>query len=166
MSIFKPNQILNKYTDFDIKMYREALYDTILIDIDNTIDIPDSPNPGSKEAFEFLENLTNNGFKVIILSNNTKERVLRFLNGKDIPYNEFSLKPLPFSYLKVIKKYHLDKDKVIVFGDQILTDTLGGNLLGLYTIYVKPLINKDIIKTKFNRFLERLIFKYILHEKV
>lgn len=166
MSVFKPNEILNKYTDFNIEQYRKAKFNSILIDIDNTIDIPDSLEKGTKESYDFLDKLISSGFKVIIFSNNTKERVLRYIDNKNYDYYYFALKPLPFSYKKVIQKYNLDKDKVIIFGDQLLTDCLGGNLLGLYTIYVKPLISKDILKTRLNRIIEKFIFKHILHEKV
>ena len=166
MNIFKPNEILNKYTDFDIEGHRKSGFDTILIDIDNTIDYPDSLNPGTKEAFDFLEKLEKAGFKIIIFSNNTEERIKRFLAGRKIDYNYFSLKPLPFSYKKVIKKFNLDKNKIIAFGDQILTDCLGANNLGIYSIYVKQLVEKDMAKTVLNRKIEKLIFKYILHEKM
>lgn len=166
MNIFRPKEFLNKYTDFDIEGHRKSGFDAILIDIDNTIDYPDSENHGTKEAFDFLEKLENAGFKVIIFSNNTKERVLRFLDDKNYDYSYWSFKPLPFAYNKVIRKYKLDKKKIISFGDQILTDCLGANSLGIYTIYVKQLVEKDIIKTKINRKIERFIFKHILHEKV
>ena len=166
MSIFRPKEILNRYTDFDIEGHRKSGFDTILIDIDNTIDYPDSPNPGTKEAFDFLDKLEKAGFKVIIFSNNNEDRVLRFLNGRKMDYSHFSLKPLPFSYQRVIKKYNLDKKKIISFGDQILTDCIGANNLGIYTVYVKQLVEKDILKTVINRKIERFIFKHILHEKV
>lgn len=165
-SIFKPNEILEKYTDFDIEKHRQMGFDTILIDIDNTIDYPDSKNPGTKEAFDFLDRLEKAGFKIIIFSNNTEERVKRFLNGRKIDYNYFSLKPLPFSYNKVIKKYNLDRKKIISFGDQLLTDCLGANSLGIYTVYVKQLVKKDTAKTVLNRKIEKFIFKNILHEKM
>ena len=166
MNPFRPNEIIERFDKFDIDSHAKDGYNAILIDVDNTIDLPDSPLPGSKEAFEFLEKLQKAGFKVIIFSNNTKERVLRFLDGHDYAYNYWSLKPLPFAYNKVIKKYNLDPSKTISFGDQLLTDCLGANLKGLYTVYSKQLVEKDIIKTKLNRKLERFIFKHILHEKV
>ena len=166
MKLFKPDEIIERFDKFDIESYKNKGYNAILIDVDNTIDIPDSLNPGTKEAFTFLDNLEKAGFKIIIFSNNTKKRVLRFLDGKNYDYNYWSLKPLPFSYLKIIKKYNLDKNKTISFGDQLLTDCLGANICGLHTVYTKQLVEKDIVKTKINRKIERFIFKHILHEKV
>lgn len=166
MSVFRPNLFLDKYTDFDIDKHIKEGFDTILIDIDNTLDIPDSEKPGTDEAFSFLHNLQKAGFKVIIFSNNTEERVKRFLNGKSFEYYHLAFKPLPFSFVKVIRKYNLNKKKTIVFGDQILTDCLGGNNLGLYTVYVKQLVEKDTYKTVLNRKIEKFILKRVLHEKV
>lgn len=166
MSIFRPNEIIDRFNKFDIKAHRDKGFNTILLDIDNTIDLPDNPNIGSKEAYNFIDELKVNGFKIIIVSNNTKERVQRFINGLDLDYKYWSFKPLPFVYKRIIKKYNIDVNKTISLGDQLLTDCLGANLNGIYTVYTKQLIEKDIIKTKINRFLERLIFKYILHEKV
>lgn len=166
MSIFKPNELLSHYNDFDIDGHIKSGFNAVLIDIDNTLDYPDSLNPGTKEAFDFLDRLTKAGFKVVILSNNTKKRVLRFLDGHKYDYLYWSFKPLPFCYLKAIKRFNLDKTKTISFGDQILTDCMGANNLGIYTVYVKQLVEKDNYKTVINRAIEKQIFKHILHEKV
>lgn len=166
MSIFRPHQILQDFMDFDYLKYKNDGYNTIFIDIDNTLALPDVELKASEKASKFINNLKGHGFTVYILSNNTKERVEPYAKSIKCDYYYFALKPLPFSYLKLIKKYKLDKSKIICMGDQLLTDCLGANLLGLCSIYVKQLVEKDIIKTKLNRFIERKIFKYILHEKV
>lgn len=166
MCNFRPNEIIDRFDKLDIKTHAKMGFNAILVDIDNTIDYPDSLNPGTKETFDFLDELEKNGFKVILFSNNTKERVERFLDGHTYSYNYWSLKPLPFAYYKVIKKFNLDINKTMSLGDQLITDCLGANFVGIYSVYTKQLVKKDIIKTKFNRVLERFIFKYILHEKV
>jgi len=166
MNIFRPNEIINRFDKFDIEAHAKQGFNTILLDIDNTIDLPDNPSFANKEAYDFLDKLTKAGFNIILVSNNTKERVERFINGKDYKYSYWSFKPLPFVYNKLYKKYKFDKSKTISLGDQLLTDCLGANTFGLYTVYSKQLIEKDIVKTKVNRFFERLIFKYILHENV
>ena len=55
---------------------------------------------------------------------------------------------------------------MISLGDQMLTDLIGANLAGLYTVYTKQLVEKDSITTKINRKIERWIFKYVLHEEM
>ena len=45
-------------------------------------------------------------------------------------------------------------------GEQLLTDVLGGNRGGLYTILVIPVVESDGFFTKFNRMIERRIMNY------
>jgi predicted HAD superfamily phosphohydrolase YqeG len=62
----------------------------------------------------------------------------------------------------MLKILNLKRDKIILIGDQIFTDILGGNVLGFYTILVEPKDkNRDFILTKFQRFFEKSILKKI-----
>ena len=165
-NLFKPDEIINRFNLFDADKYLKLGYTTILMDIDNTLDIPDSKKPASKEAYDFLLMLKDKGYHIILFSNNTKERVLAFLDGRDYDYNYFSKKPLPFAYHKIMKKYTIKPSEMISFGDQMLTDLVGANFCGIYTIYCKQLIEKDSITTKINRMIERWIFKHVLHQEM
>ena len=166
MSIFRPYELIKKYQDLDIQKYKELGYNTILCDIDNTLAVPDVELTASKEAKEFVNKLKDNGFKVIIYSNNKASRVKPFADSLDSEYVYWAFKPLPFKYLNTLKRFNLDKSKVLSLGDQIITDCIGCNIVGIKFIYTKQLVEKDTWKTVINRKIERLIFKYILHEKV
>ena len=65
-----------------------------------------------------------------------------------------------------MKKYNIKPSEMISFGDQMLTDLVGANFCGIYTIYCKQLIEKDSITTKINRMIERWIFKHVLHQEM
>ena len=41
-----------------------------------------------------------------------------------------------------------------MIGDQLITDILGANKFGIYTVLVDPLGEKDLKITTFNRFIE------------
>lgn len=166
MPLFKPYEILNVYEDFDIDKYRSLGFDTLLVDIDNTLAIPDTELIASSRAKNFIDNLISNGFKVIVISNNKLKRVKPFADSLNVPFKHLCFKPLPFAYYSIIKEYNLTKNSIITLGDQIITDCIGANLVGLCPIYVKQLVQKDSYKTIINRFIERLIFRYILHEKM
>ena len=164
-SIFKPGEILLKYDDFDIKKYRNLGYDTIFLDVDNTITpyyvkIPDD------KAKAFVKKLKDSGFKVIVISNNTDKRVKEVAASIDCDYYCWAFKPLTIKMNKAIKDYKLDRKKIICMGDQLLTDVLGGNRAKIFSIYVKPISETDSFTTSINRKAERFIFKHILHEKV
>ena len=51
-----------------------------------------------------------------------------------------------------------------IIGDQLLTDVLGGNKIGITTILVNPLSDKDSIFTIFNRSKEKRIMKKLKKE--
>ena len=112
------------------------------------------------------ERLKDNGFIVLIFSNNNRKRVEDFIGDLDVEYNHFSMKPLPFAYWHVCRKYHVRPSRTIVLGDQLLTDILGANLSGCYGIYTKQLVETDSRITARNRRIEKLIWRYLLHEEV
>ena len=70
-NLFKPDEIINRFNLFDADKYRKLGYTTILMDIDNTLDIPDSKKPASKEAYDFLDMLEAKGYHIILFSNNS-----------------------------------------------------------------------------------------------
>jgi uncharacterized protein len=51
----------------------------------------------------------------------------------------------------------LKKEEVVVIGDQLLTDVLGGNRFGVHTILVVPVADTDGFFTRINRKIERKI---------
>lgn len=160
MALFKPKEILNIYTDFDGKKYLKDGFKAILLDVDNTIAIPDTGTCDEK-AEAFINNLKSLGFKVVIFSNNNTSRVKMFIRDLDVDYYSFALKPLPFSYLNIARKLNVKPSEIIVMGDQLLTDILGANLSGCYGIYCKKLQEKDSTWTSINRRIENIIWRLI-----
>lgn len=165
MTLFKPKEKIDIFTDFDMKRYRELGYDTILLDIDNTIAVP---NTGicDERAEKFIRDLEEAGFKVVIFSNNTNKRVEMFKRDIPVEYNCWSMKPIPLSYLIACKRMGTKPERTIVLGDQLITDILGANLSGCYGIYCKQLQEKDSRITSLNRKIEKFIWRHILHEEV
>ena len=164
-NLFRPKEIIDKYDEFDIDRLRSDGFNTILLDVDNTI-TPYFVKFPDEKAKEFVKRLKDNGFEVIVFSNNKEKRVKEIAESIDCVHYSWAFKPLPFKFNKVIKDKKLDRKKVICMGDQLLTDTLGGNTARVYTIYVKPISEKDSFTTAINRKAERFIFKNILHEEM
>ena len=159
--IYKPDLILEKYDDLDLGDFRMRGFRYLLLDIDNTIAAHYDEKP-DKRAINFVKKAQDKGFEVILISNNNRHRVLAFANGLNCSGYYFSLKPLPLTYSKIVKDYNLDKSKVICMGDQLFTDVVGANLMHLFSVYVKPLVDNDNIYTKLTRGLEKIIFKYLI----
>ena len=156
MSLFTADEYLEDLFSFDAEEYRRRGFSVILLDIDNTLSPHYAQRPDERVK-GFLWKLSNAGFRVILLSNNTKERVATYAKNLPVEYWYFSLKPIGLSYEYLIRKKHLKKEEILCIGDQMLTDVLGGNLRGLHTICVKPLEDKDNLPGTISRALERVI---------
>lgn len=165
MSIFRPDELLKRYDELDMSALKSRGFNTVLLDVDNTI-APYYEKLPDKDAKAFVKKLKDNGFEVFVFSNNTDKRVSKVANELNCEYYPWAFKPLAFRGNHLIKKKKLDKSKIFIMGDQLLTDVLCGKRLGVYSIYVKPIVDSDSFRTSINRFFERKIFKYILHEKV
>lgn len=161
LDIFRPNLLLNKYQDLNLDELVTLGYKTLLVDLDNTL-VPYYEKVITDEVRSFINYATTLGIKVIIFSNNNANRVSGFVNGENIDYYYRALKPTKIGYKRVINKYKLDKNKTICMGDQLLTDVFGANRMHMFSVYVKPIIDKDSWTTKINRTIEKMIFRWVV----
>lgn len=157
-NLFIPKEYYKKIEDINLEKYMN--FKAIIIDHDNTL-----VKRGEKNLDESVERWleeAKKSFKIGILSNNRKNKLHHLRDKFDIPIIENALKPLPISFRKMMKILDVKKDEVILIGDQIFTDILGGNLLNFYTILVEPKDkSKDFILTKFQRIFETILLKKI-----
>ena len=129
----------------------------LLFDLDNTCVGYHEKVPNEKLKALFLK-LKKMNFQVIIFSNTTKKRIRPF-RELQVECHSGSKKPFSYHFKKMMKKYQLKKEEVCIIGDQLFTDILGGNRVGIMTCLVEPLTKEDFIVTKFFRLLERKILK-------
>jgi len=154
----KPSLHVDSLHDIDYdKLYQNGIK-AILLDLDNTI-VPWNTEDFSPDILNWLNRLIQKGFKLCIVSNNSKERVMSASTSLGIPAISNAVKPRTKALRKALELLDVNKHETALIGDQVFTDVLGGNRLGLYTILVAPLAKKEFIGTKINRFLERLILK-------
>ena len=150
------------------KMYQESIYTIdydklknknikcLLYDLDNTC-IGFKEKLPTKELEELFKELTKKGFKVIIFTNARQKRVVPFVKLHIICHAS-SRKPFKKNFKKIMKQYRLAKEEICIIGDQLFTDILGGNKVGINTCLVNPLTEEDLIFTKIFRMLEKLCF--------
>ncbi len=131
----------------------------IITDLDNTLVGAREPN-SNPQLMEWIKLVDSLGFKVVIVSNNNKLRVAAFSDPIKLPFISRAQKPFNKSFIKALQMLNLKADETVVIGDQLLTDVLGGNRLGLYTILVTPFsLADESFFTKINRRVERYICK-------
>ena len=128
----------------------------IITDLDNTLIEWDRPN-ATPELIEWFKQMEQNGVKVTVVSNNNEKRVKSFAEPLGIPFIPKARKPMGRAFIKALKIMGLSKKEVVVIGDQLLTDVLGGNRNGFQTILVVPVASTDGFLTRINRKIERKI---------
>lgn len=132
--------------------------DFLIFDLDNTIAPIDIPLP-SKDAINLMYELKEMGFTCILMTNSNKSRVEVFRNSLEIDTCASAKKPFSKNYKRILKIYKKAPEEVAFIGDQLLTDILGANKMGLTSILVNPISKKDLPITWFNRRIEKVIFK-------
>ena len=130
----------------------------ILFDLDNTIAPVNEKRP-SQRVIDLFSNLKERGFIVVIFSNSHKSRLQPFKDETGVEYCPFACKPKSKKFYEVMNQYNVDESEVAIIGDQMLTDILGGNRVGITTILIQPISKSDFIGTKFNRVLESIIIR-------
>jgi len=128
----------------------------IIVDLDNTVCEYHRPEPAPGVA-EWIRAARGRGFAVVLVSNNFTERVALVGAELGIPVVANALKPLPFAFLRALRRLGTPRQATVVIGDQLFTDVLGAKTLGLRTILTKPLVTHEFPLTRVLRFLERTL---------
>ncbi len=156
---FLPNQHVKSILDINPKDLQEKGIKGIITDLDNTLVEWDRPN-ATPRVIKWFEEMKKNQIKVTIVSNNNEKRVKSFSDPLDIAFIFRAKKPLSLAFHRAAKQMNIKKEEIVVIGDQLLTDVLGGNRGGFHTILVVPVAQTDGIATKFNRMVERKILNW------
>lgn len=156
---FLPDEHVKSIFDIKPVHLKQKGIKGIITDLDNTL-VPWDVEFASPEVISWFNTMDNHGIQVTIISNNNKNRVSIFSEPLNIPYVYSARKPLRRAFNRAAKQLKLNNEQIAVIGDQLLTDILGGNLGGFYTILVVPIVRTDATITKLNRAIEGRILNY------
>lgn len=164
MDMFIPDIYQKSIYTIDYKKLKKNGIKCLLFDLDNTI-APYKviePDQKVKELFASLEK----DFKVIIISNSNKNRLRPFKEKLNVDVAFSSKKPFKTKYKKILELYNFKIDEVACIGDQLLTDILGANRMGVTSILVNRIAKYETIFTRFNRFFEKFILKSLAKKRI
>jgi len=153
-----PDMYVNSIFDIDLVELMEKGYKNLIIDIDNTLVAWDKKT-APRSVINWFDKLKEMGFNFCLVSNNTEDRVVKFTENIKIQAFHKARKPFKLAFIKAMDYMKSDVTNTAVIGDQIFTDVLGGNRVGLYTILVVPIESKEFWWTKIMRKLERLVLR-------
>lgn len=157
---FKPDMYYKDIFSINYSKLRSKGVRCLLFDLDNTIEPIIISYPDS-EDIRLFSKLKIMGFKVIIMSNSKKSRVVKFAKKLGVDYNFLSAKPFIKAYLKLMYKYNFKSYEIAAIGDQLMTDVYGANNAKIVSVLIDPISNIELKKTKINRLFEKFILSYL-----
>jgi len=158
--LLRPDQIVETLFDIDLDALARQGVRGIIFDLDNTI-VPWDSCEMCPAITAWLRGILGRGFKVAIVSNNWRSRVRDIADRFSLPFVSRAYKPAKTGFRRALAVLELEPHEAAVVGDQLFTDVLGGNRLGLTTIWVKPLTSREFIGTRIHRGFEKLAVRML-----
>ena len=155
MENFIPDMYQKSIYHIDYDKLQENGIKCLLFDLDNTC-VPFKDKEPNKKLIDLFDNLKDMDFKVILFSNSNKKRLTPFKKGLNVDCLPSARKPFSKNFKKVLKLFDYSLSEVAIIGDQLYTDILGGNRVGIMTILINPMSKDDGLFTRMvNRPLEK-----------
>lgn len=158
--LFRPKYTIDTIYHLDTDKLQEMDIKAVFSDLDNTL-LAWNKFETAKEMDKLNQRLSKAGIRLVVISNNNAKRVGKVLDPYHISFVAKARKPLPFAINKERERLGLKKTQVMMVGDQLITDMQAGNLAGVQTVLVKPLVETDKWNTRINRFFEKIIFFFL-----
>ena len=154
--LFLPSLQLDTVFEIDADRLWNAGVRAFIFDIDNTLatyalSVPDTEIKG------WLDGLKARGFGIYFVSNNSRKRVESFAAAAGVRWISRAAQPIGFQLRRACRKMGVLPKQAALVGDQLFTDIWGGNALGMFTVLVTPISEKEDGFVKFKRRFERKI---------
>lgn len=158
--LLTPTQVVQSVKEVDPKQLKAQGIRAIITDLDNTL-VPWRHYEITPGVIEWLARLEVEGIKICIASNTIHtERLKQLADTMNIPFVDQVQKPRRGGFLRAMHLMDSHVQDTAVFGDQIFTDVLAGNRIGLTTILLRPPLSKEeFISTQMVRYVENAVIR-------
>lgn len=161
---FYPTYTFDKVENIPYDLLEKLNIKLILLDMDNTL--IDNKGNYSKDLKKWIKYIKSKGIKAYIISNSISESMVKKISKElGMRYYYKARKPRLKGYYHIINETKINKENVLMIGDQLFTDICGGNRFGIKTILVKPINKKEIIVSRVKRPFEKIILKHYYKKK-
>jgi HAD superfamily phosphatase (TIGR01668 family) len=161
IDLLTPDLYEPSLADIDLVSLRKLGITCLLLDLDNTIlpwrgyDVPAS-------SCDWISHAREMGMKICIASNTRNpSRLRKVAEGLGVPCLEKAAKPRRRGLRAAMEMIGGTPGETAMIGDQVFTDVLGGNRLGLFTILVNPMHSHEFAGTKLTRMIERPLIRML-----
>ena len=152
---FYPYEYAHSVFSIDYQKLYKLGYRGIVFDIDNTlVHHGQDATPEVETLFQIIHGI---GLKTVLLSDNSQERIQRFVKNIDSPFICGANKPHVAGFAKALAVLGIKKQEAVVIGDQVLRDILGANKSGMASILVKYMRHGPETKIGIRRRIEKVL---------
>jgi len=156
-----PDAYVTSVSDVEPRELYDRGFRGAIVDLDNTIVEWHADDGPSEQVTEWFVGLKTAGFEVCLVSNNFSDRVIAFAGALDIPSVPNAGKPRGRGFRQALRLMGTAPEQTIMVGDQLFTDVLGANRLGIYSILVIPMTRKEFVGTRLVRYVERWVLNQL-----
>ena len=136
-----PKRMTKALTDVTPELLRSQNIRLLMLDFDNTI-VPYTTDVPTQAMEHWLKNMNaQEDIQVCIVSNSHNDRVPAFCEKYGLDCITHAKKPFSRGIRQCLEKYGIPAGQAALVGDQIYTDTLGANCMGVISILVKAIDN-------------------------
>ena len=134
-----PRRVVGSIYDLKPEALRAAGITLVLADLDNTLATYEESLP-SPRLVAWKDALEQNGVILFVVSNSRKSRRCPdFCQALGVGYVRHAGKPGTKGFQQALEITGRQAQQAVMVGDQIFTDTLGGNRAGIATVLVHPM---------------------------
>ncbi len=136
-----PKRMTKALTDVTPELLRSQNIRLLMLDFDNTI-VPYTTDVPTQAMEHWLKNMNaQEDIQVCIVSNSHNDRVPAFCEKYGLDCITHAKKPFSRGIRQCLEKYGIPAGQAALVGDQIYTDILGANCMGVTSILVKAIDN-------------------------
>ncbi|MFA5658578.1 MAG: YqeG family HAD IIIA-type phosphatase [Oscillospiraceae bacterium] len=158
--IFRPTYVFKSVTDISSDFLKKNNIGGLILDLDNTLTTHNNPQPAEKVT-DWIKAMKSAEIRLMIVSNNSVERVTPFAESLKLAFVANGRKPLSSGINRAQKLMGIPFENIAIVGDQVFTDVLGANLRRVRTIYVHPIELEKGFFFKLKRTLEKPFLRKI-----
>ena len=139
---FLPKIITKTVTDIRPDWLKSRNIRLLMLDFDNTI-VPYTTNTPTEAVENWLKELLAADIQLCVVSNSKRDRVKIFCAKYGMDCITHAKKPFSKGIRECLDRYGIPADQAALVGEQIYTDTLGGNGCGVTSVLVEAIDNHN-----------------------
>ncbi len=150
-----PTVLANAIWEIDLQSLLQIGIRGLILDLDNTL-VDWNRNDIRPQVRQWLESARSAGMRMTLVSNAIRGKRVKAIGAKlDLPVVTWALKPFAGGFRRAMALMGTVPASTCAIGDQVFTDILGANRLGIRTVLLTPLSPRESPHTRLVRRIER-----------